>query len=125
MFRIFKLDKTVSPGTGISDSHVCPEISSYIKFLCTGEKRETRLFLPQSGGQTCKSHDAMELPMDRYIANLNKTLEIIDLCFHLKEAYFSQQFPRLSDGEIRRLIYKDILTRKEKLWKSERASLKH
>ncbi len=63
--------------------------------------------------------------MNRYINNLNKTFEIIDLCFHLKEAYFSQKFPGLSAGEIRKLIYKDILARKEKLWKSEQTSLKH
>ncbi len=62
---------------------------------------------------------------DRYINNFNKMFEIIDLCFHLKEAYFRQKFPGSSDREIRELICKDILERKEKSWKSEQPSLKH
>jgi hypothetical protein len=62
--------------------------------------------------------------MDRYISNLKKTLEITDLCFRLKEAYWKQKFPGLPEREIREMIYKDILARKEKLWKSEQPSLK-
>jgi hypothetical protein len=61
--------------------------------------------------------------MEKYIKNLNKTLEIIDLCFNLKEAYFRQEYPKASDTEIREMIYQDILARKEKLWKSEKACL--
>jgi len=61
--------------------------------------------------------------MEKYINNLNKTLQIIDLCFNLKEAYFRQKYPQISDTEIREMIYQDILARKEKLWKSEKACL--
>ncbi|MEE4355542.1 MAG: hypothetical protein V2I97_03685 [Desulfococcaceae bacterium] len=61
--------------------------------------------------------------MDRYINNLNKTLQIIDLCFNLKEAYFRQKHPGKTDEEIRKMIYQDMLARKEKLWKSEKACL--
>lgn len=61
--------------------------------------------------------------MDRYINNLNKTLQIIDLCFNLKEAYFRQKYPQESDTKIRKMIYQDILARKEKSWKSEKACL--
>ncbi len=61
--------------------------------------------------------------MEKYINNLNKTLQIIDLCFNLKEAYFRQKYPQKSDTEIREMIYQDILARKEKLWKSEKACL--
>ncbi len=50
--------------------------------------------------------------------NLAKTIELIDLCFKLKEAYFRQRYAEASPEKIRKLIYQGILTRKEKQWTS-------
>jgi hypothetical protein len=52
--------------------------------------------------------------------NLSKTLELIDLCFKLKESYLMQQHPQATTEEIRELIYQDILKRKERQWTSPR-----
>ena len=52
--------------------------------------------------------------------NLSKTLELIDLCFKLKESYFKKQHPQATTEEIRELIYQDILKRKERQWTSPR-----
>jgi hypothetical protein len=59
-----------------------------------------------------------------YKKNLIKSLEIIDLCFNLKEAYFQQVFPHASHSDINNMIFQDIITRKEKEWKSQKVSLK-
>jgi hypothetical protein len=48
--------------------------------------------------------------------NLARTLELIDLCFRLKEAYFRQEHPGASPKKISKLIYQGILVRKEKQW---------
>ena len=37
--------------------------------------------------------------------NLARTLELIDLCFKLKEAYLKQQHPKASPAKIRELIH--------------------
>jgi len=42
-----------------------------------------------------------------------RTLELIDLCFRLKEAYIRQLQPQASPEKIRELIYQCILTRKK------------
>jgi hypothetical protein len=55
--------------------------------------------------------------------NLARTLELIDLCFNLKEAYLKQQHPQASPEKIRELIYHGILSRKEKQWTSPEISL--
>lgn len=48
--------------------------------------------------------------------NLARTIELIDLCFKLKEAYLRQQHPEASPEKIRDLIDRGILARKEKQW---------
>ena len=55
--------------------------------------------------------------MHRYEQNLRKSLEIIDVCFNLKEAYLKQRHPRASQRTITQMIYRDILHRKERQWK--------
>jgi hypothetical protein len=48
--------------------------------------------------------------------NLSRTLELIDLSFRLKEAYFRLLYPEASTERIQKLIYQGILARKEKQW---------
>jgi len=48
--------------------------------------------------------------------NLARTIELIDLCFRLKEAYLRQQHPEASSEKIRDLITRGILARKEQQW---------
>ena len=50
--------------------------------------------------------------------NLARTIELIDLCFKLKEAYLMRQHPEASPEKIRDLINRGILTRKEQQWAS-------
>ena len=50
--------------------------------------------------------------------NLAKTIELIDLCFKLKEAYLKRQHPEASPEKIRDLINRGILARKEQQWAS-------
>jgi hypothetical protein len=50
--------------------------------------------------------------------NLARTIELIDLCFRLKDAYFRQEHPEASSEKIRKMIDKGILVRKEKQWTS-------
>ena len=57
--------------------------------------------------------------------NLSRTLELIDLCFRLKEAYIRQLQPQASPEKIRELIYQGIRARKEKQWTSPEIFLKH
>ena len=60
-----------------------------------------------------------------YKNNLAKTLEVIELCFTLKEAYLRQQHPLASPREIRQMICQGILKRKERQWTSPDPFLKH
>ena len=62
--------------------------------------------------------------MDKYQRNLAKSLELIDLCFNLKEAYLKQVYPGVSQQDINRMIFQGILSRKKGQWKSPRASSK-
>jgi hypothetical protein len=62
---------------------------------------------------------------NKYKQNLAKTLELIELCFTLKEAYLRQQHPLASPGEIRQMICQGILERKERQWTSPDPFLKH
>jgi hypothetical protein len=62
--------------------------------------------------------------MDRYQKNLAKTLELIDVCFNLKQAYLKKQCPEASQQDIKGMIYKGILLRKKRQWKLPKASLK-
>ena len=48
--------------------------------------------------------------------NLARTIELIDLCFKLKEAYLRQQHPEASPEKIRDLIDRGVLARKERQW---------
>jgi hypothetical protein len=48
--------------------------------------------------------------------NLARTIELIDLCFRLKEAYVRQEHTGASSEKIRKMIDKGILVRKEKQW---------
>lgn len=57
--------------------------------------------------------------------NLVKTLELIDLCFKLKEAFLKQQYPQASPEKIWELIYQGILSRKKKQWTLPETSLTH
>lgn len=50
--------------------------------------------------------------------NLDRTIELIDLCFKLKEAYLRRLHPEASSEEIRDLIDRGILARKEQQWAS-------
>ena len=50
--------------------------------------------------------------------NLARTIELIDLCFKLKEAYLRRQHPEASPEKIRDLIDQGILARKEQQWAS-------
>lgn len=50
--------------------------------------------------------------------NLARTIELIDLCFRLKEAYLRRLHPEASSEEIRDLIDRGILARKEQQWAS-------
>ncbi len=50
--------------------------------------------------------------------NLARTIELIDLCFKLKEAYLRRQHPEASPEEILDLINRGILARKEQQWAS-------
>ena len=65
------------------------------------------------------------IDMKRFQKNLSKSLELIDACFNLKEAYLKQKYPEASQQEIIDMVYKGILLRKEKQWKSQKALLKH
>ena len=62
--------------------------------------------------------------MDKYQKNLAKSLELIDVCFNLKEAYLKQLYPGASQQDIDSKIYQGILSRKKGQWKSPRASSK-
>lgn len=62
--------------------------------------------------------------MDKYQRNLGKSLELIDVCFNLKEAYLKQKHPATSQQEISAMIYQGILSRKKRQWKSPGASSK-
>jgi hypothetical protein len=55
--------------------------------------------------------------MDKYQKNFYKTLELIQTCFDLKEAYLKSKYPAASPEEIRKLVYQQILERKTKQWK--------
>ena len=57
--------------------------------------------------------------------NLSKTLEIIDTCFNLKEAYLKQKYPHFSQDEIADMVYQGILLRKKNQWKLQKTSLRH
>jgi hypothetical protein len=48
--------------------------------------------------------------------NLARTIELMDLCFKLKEANLRRQHPGASPEEIRDLINRGILARKEQTW---------
>ena len=48
--------------------------------------------------------------------NLARTLELIDVCFKLKESYLKQQYPQASPEKITEMIYQAILLRKESQW---------
>ena len=48
--------------------------------------------------------------------NLARTIELIDLCFKLKEAYVGRWHPEASPEKIRDLINRGILARKEQQW---------
>jgi hypothetical protein len=50
--------------------------------------------------------------------NLARTIELIDLCFKLKELNLKRQHLGASPEEIRDLINRGILVRKEKKWVS-------
>jgi len=50
--------------------------------------------------------------------NLARTIELIDLCFRLKEANLRRQHPEASPEKIRELISRGILARKERQWAS-------
>ncbi len=63
--------------------------------------------------------------IDVYHKKLAKSLELIETCFNLKEAYLKQIYPGASQQEINSMIFKGILSRKEKQWKSQKALLKH
>ncbi|MEI6128134.1 MAG: hypothetical protein WCQ99_16415, partial [Pseudomonadota bacterium] len=67
---------------------------------------------------------AADLAQDSLKNNLRKTLEIIDACFDLKEAYLKQLYPNETQKEIAGRIYQGILKRKEAQWKSQKDSLK-
>ncbi len=56
--------------------------------------------------------------------NLARTIELIDLCFKLKEAYLRRQHPEASPEKIRDLINRGILARKEQQWASPEICLK-
>ena len=63
--------------------------------------------------------------MKPYAKNLFKTLELVELSFTLKEAYLKSRFTDQSEEEIRKSLFNDLVRRKEKQWKSEKAFLKH
>ena len=55
--------------------------------------------------------------MTKYQKKLMQSLELIDTCFLLKEAYLHQRYPEKSDYQIKKLIYREIVRRKEEQWK--------
>jgi hypothetical protein len=57
-----------------------------------------------------------------YIRNLQKTFELIQISFDLKEAYYRQRFPAESHEQIRDRIHREIIERKKRQWKSQAAS---
>ena len=59
---------------------------------------------------------------DRINSNLRKTAEIIDTVFTLKFALLKARHPELSDGEARSRIYRGILERKDRQWRSQTQS---
>jgi len=59
--------------------------------------------------------------MDQYQKNLAKTLELIEVCFNLKQAYLEKRYPEASQQDIKDMIYKGILSRKGRQWKSPKA----
>lgn len=58
---------------------------------------------------------------DKYLRNFRKSLALIDTCFTLKEAYLKSKHPGSSEETIRRMVYEDVLKRKERQWKRRRA----
>ncbi len=52
----------------------------------------------------------------KYSENLHKTLELTDLCYIMKSAYFKKKFSDKSDCEIEKMIYADYVRRKENEW---------
>ena len=63
-------------------------------------------------------------PSSQLLSNLSKTLEIIDTCFNLKEAYLKQKYPHSSQDEIADMVYQGILSRKNNQWKLQKTSLR-
>jgi len=63
--------------------------------------------------------------MNRYHKNFAKSLELIQICFDLKEAYLKQIYPQASQEHINRVIFQRMLSRKKSQWKSQKALLKH
>jgi len=64
------------------------------------------------------------MTLDKYRKNLAKSLELIDVCFNLKEAYLKQVYPGASQQDIDSMIFQGILSRKKRQWKSPGASSK-
>jgi len=62
--------------------------------------------------------------MNKYQKNLAKSLELIEVCFTLKQAYLKNKYPEAAQQDIKDMIYRGILSRKKRLWKSPKASLK-
>ncbi len=56
--------------------------------------------------------------MTRYERNFRKTFELIQTCFDLKEAYLRARHPNMTAEQTKRLIYRQILHRKQRQWKS-------
>ncbi len=61
------------------------------------------------------------LTTEKLQKNFAKSIELIDACFKLKVAYLQQKYPDASQKEIKNMIYKEILARKERQWKSQKA----
>ena len=55
--------------------------------------------------------------MNQYERKLKKTCDIIDTCFTLKAAYLKAKNPSYSDKEVRKIIFEEILERKDTQWK--------
>ncbi len=63
--------------------------------------------------------------MDRYQKNFSKSLELIDICFNLEEAYLKKIHPQASQKDINNIIFQGILSRKKRQWRLQKALLKH
>jgi len=61
------------------------------------------------------------LSKDRLQNIFAKTFELIVTFFKLKEAYLKQEYPNASQLEIDEMICKEIVARKERQWKSQKA----